>query len=161
MNNAIKLAKFFEEELASSLGEVVLSKDKLGKYLLFGTYLVVPIHGGFYKVLSTKHGVPLEFSSLKNATSWCILHNAGNYHGANRIQTLDLKLCSTNIDLAIHKKLAKVASSAFNKEIYIVKLQEDAYKRRIILQEINNYINTSKKIQESNFRKKDPKFNYL
>lgn len=160
MNNAIKLARFFEEELASSLGEVVLSKDKLGKYLLFGNYLVVPTNGGFYKVLSTKHEAPLEFSSLKNATSWCVLHNSGNYHGANRIQSLDLKLCSTNIDLAIHKKLAKVASSAFNKEIYTVKLQEDAYKRRIILQEINNYINTSKTIQESNFRKKDPNFNY-
>lgn len=160
MNNAIKLAKFFEEELTSSLGEVILSKDKLGKYLLFGNYLIVPIASGFYKVFSTKHDTPLEFSSLKNATSWCVLYNAGNYHGANRIQTLDLKLCSTNIDLAIHKKLAKGASSDFNKEIYTVKLQEDTYKRRLIIREINNYINTSKQIQESNFRKKDPNFNY-
>lgn len=160
MNNATKLARFFEEELATSIEEVLVSRDKLGKYTLFGNYLIIPLSGGYFKVFTTRGPGPLEFSTLKNATSWCILHNAGKYGEADRIQMLDLKLCSANTDLAIHKKLARGAENAFSKHIYTVKLQEDTHKRRQIIQEINNYINTSKQIQESNFQKKDPKFNY-
>lgn len=160
MTNALKLADFFDSELHSDLNEILVTKDAKGKYMLFGKYFIVPITNGHFKVFIIGHNSPVEFSTLKNATSWCVLHNSGKQFEANRIEALDLKLCSMNVDIAIHKKLARTSIDSFNKLIYTIKLQEDTHKRRLIVQEINNYINTSKRIQEDNFRKKDPNFNY-
>lgn len=160
MTDAAKLANFFDLEVHSELNEVMVTKDNKGKYMLFGKYYIVPINNGHFKVFALGYSSPIEFSTLKNATSWCILHKAGRQYDANRIESLDLKLCSMNVDIAIHKKLARNAVTTFDKVIYAIKLQEDTIKRRLIIQEINNYINTSKRIQEDKFRKKYPNFNY-
>lgn len=160
MNKVKKLANFIESELSSELKEVLVTQDNTGTYYLFGKYVIIN-NLTYYKVYCLNSTDRLDFSSLKAATAWCILHNAGKYSEANILQKLDLKLTSIAVDIAVHKNIIKKSKNSFTTSISAIKLQEDTFKRRMILSELNNYINSSKRIQDKNFLKKDSKFNYL
>ena len=62
--------------------------------------------------------------------------------------------------LGIQKKI-KSSNDVASKLIYTIKLQEDNFCRRQTLQEIKNYINNSRALQEQKFRAKAPKINYV
>lgn len=157
---AIKLAKFLDNELSSELQEVMFTTDNTGKYYLFGKYVIINV-SRLCKVYCLKNEHKLEFLSLKNATAWCILDNAGKYQDARRVETLDLKLSSIDIDIAAHKNKIKSSQSHFISLISLTKLQQDNYKRRMIVSELSNYINNSKQIQDRNFRIKDSKIKHV
>jgi hypothetical protein len=58
--------------------------------------------------------------------------------------------------------MVKNAENIENKWIYIIKLEEDTYKKKMMLTEINSYINTSKMLQANRFsQKKQPVFSRL
>jgi hypothetical protein len=156
--NAIKLAKFVNEELQTNLKESLITKDSFGQYYLFGEYAIIRSKKYYTVSCSDK---TLLFSSLKTATAWCVLDHAKKYFDANRVEALDLKLCSIAVDIAVHKNMIRNAQKDSEKIISIIKLQEDNYKRKTILNELEVYINSSKKIQDRNFLKKESKFNYL
>lgn len=158
--NAEKLKDLVKTGLASGLEELLLTTDNTGKYYLFGKYVILN-HKNIFKVYCLKTGCKLEFSSLKNATAYCILENAGKYKDARRIEQLDLKLSSINIDIAVHKNIIKRARSNFTSMVSLTKLQQDNYKRKIIITELTCHIDNSKRIQENNFKAKDSKFKYL
>lgn len=155
-----KLIRLFDAEFNTSLRNVLLSQDNSGKYYLFGKYAIVN-HGYYYKVYCINSGDIVEFSSLKNATAYCVLENAGKRIDARRVMNLDLKLSSIDVDIAIHKNKLKNSTDDFSSRVSIIKLQEDTYKRRVMLAELNDYINTSKKIQDNNFKSKDCKIKHL
>lgn len=161
MTNATKLAKFINSGLDSDIQEILVTKESSSKYTLFGKYSIVFNKRGFYAVFSTNTMTLHEFSSLKIAMTWCVLHHLSKYSDCHRLAKLDLKLCSIAIDIAVHKKKIKSSTDAAYKVIYIIKLQEDNYRRRQTLQEIKNYINNSRVLQEQKFRSKAPKINYL
>ena len=158
--NVGKLASFVDDELSSELQEVIFAKDTSGKYYLFNKYIIVKLKN-VYKVFCIQDNDRLEFTSLKNAAAWCILYNAKKYRDARRIHTLDLKLSSIDVDIAVHRNKIKSSSSDFTTLISITKLQQDTYKRRQILIELANYVNVSKLIQDNNFRTKDSKIKHL
>lgn len=160
MTNIAKLAKFFDNEFNTSLRNVLLSHDSSGKYYLFGKFAIVQ-HRHFYKVYCVQSGDIFDFSSLKNATAYCVLENAGKRMDARRVMNLDLKLSSIDVDIAVHKNKLKTSTDNFITLVSITKLQEDTYKRRVILAELNDHINNSKKIQDNNFRSKDSKIKHL
>lgn len=162
MSNVSKLAKFFDGEINSEIKELVVTDDSKGTYTFYGKYLIKMFPGGQYKavVLDTKEIA--EFSVLKNAVSWCTLHNAKLYKEARRLAYLDLKLSSLRVDTAIHRQLLKNATNSDGKLLYAIKVQEDTHRHRQVVQEINTYINNSKSIQASKFAKtKQPNFRYL
>ncbi len=160
MTDATKLAYFISDELSSDLQEVMLTKDSSGKYYLFGKYVIVR-RNNLYKVCCLKDTYVYDFCSLKTATAWCVLDNAGKHTEARRIENLDLRLSSIDVDIAVHKNKIKNSNNNFNTLISITKLQHDTQKRRYILSELSYYINNSKKIQDKNFRTKDSKIKHL
>jgi len=157
MTNITKLAQFFDNQLKSDVKNVIITcDDRSGVYELFGKYVIDQDALGV-KVRGVTTGSTLySFSTLKNAVSWCTLQNEGRMSDAGRLYYLDSKICSIEFDIAVHKKMLESAS-AQNRLIYRIKLQEDTYKRRIVLKEINSYINSSKRLQDARFSKK-PKF---
>ncbi len=157
-----KLEKFFNRELTSALKDVMIINDGGNNYELFGKYYVSPTPSGYFKVtLKTTHD-EYEFANVRNAVTWCIFDNVKKYSDANRIKDLDLKLCSMEVDLAIHKKMVKNTKDTNNKWIYIIKLQEDTLKKKMMLNEMSSYINTSKIIQAQKFSKtKKPGFSHM
>ena len=161
MTNAIKLANFIDSGLDSSISEILVTKEHAGRYTLFNKYSIVLNKRGFYTVFSSKTMSLNEFSSLKIATTWCVLDHLGRYSEGRRLEHLDLKLCSIAIDIAVHKKKIKSSNDVASKLIYTIKLQEDNFCRRQTLQEIETYINNSRALQEQKFRAKAPKINYV
>ena len=156
MTNITKLAQFFDNELKSDVKNVIITCDRSGVYELFGKYVINQDSLGF-KVRGITTGSTLYlFSTLKNAVSWCTLQNEGRMSDAGRLYYLDSKICSIEFDIVVHKKMLESASEQ-NRLIYRIKLQEDTYKRRAVLKEINSYINSSKRLQDVRFSKK-PKF---
>ena len=157
MTNINKLAQFFDNQLKSDVKNVIITcDDRSGVYELFGKYVINQDSLGF-KVRGVTTGSALySFSTLKNAGTWCTLQNEGRISDAGRLYYLDSKICSIEFDIAVHKQMLESAS-AQNRLIYRIKLQEDAYRRRVVLKEINSYINSSKRLQDVRFSKK-PKF---
>lgn len=159
MMNAKALSKFVTDELNTEIQEVVFSRDSQGKYYLFGKFVIVQDRG-LYKVYCLADRNKLEFSSLKNATAWCVLRNSGDRVGPARIYNLDLKLSSIDTDIVVQKNKIKKAKNSFAGMISITKLQEDVYKRRTILSELSYYVNQSKRIQNSKFNTKNSKIRH-
>lgn len=159
MIDVTKLENFVNTELTSSLKEVLVTKDASGKYYLFNKYIIIQNKNN-YNVYSSNPTLKLEFTSLKNATAWCIFDNAGKYKDARRVETLDLRLSSIDVDIAVHKNKIKTSKNNYITLISLTKLQQDTYKRRIIVSELTNYIDNSKRIQDSNFATKGSKIKY-
>lgn len=153
MRNASKLEKFFDRQLNSDLKDVIITRDKTGVYDLYGKYMIEQDAFGFFAVRSTATSLRSSFSSLKTAMCWCVLHNEGMHNQASRIKELDSKIVSIQFDLAVHKKLFKNARPD-NKLIFQIKIQEDTYKRKQALKELDSYINSSKSIQTRKFGNK-------
>ena len=154
--SAVKIARFVNTRLTNDVQQVLFTKDDSGKYYLFGKYIIANIKN-IYKVYSVNDDRRFEFSSLKNATAWCVLTNASKYMDARRIEMLDLKLSSIDVDIAVHKNKIKTSTTDFNILVSITKLQEDTYKRRMILSELTYYLDNSKRIQNDKFNTKDSK----
>lgn len=148
MNAVTKLSKFFDDELQSSIKDVLITKDGMGRLTLFGEYFITPTDK-YVKVRGKR--LSLEFSNVKNALAYVTLHHAGKYSEANRIQHLDLSLCSVNLDLAVHRNILKSKTDTSSKMIYLIKVQEDTIKRRRIVNEIKSHINSSVRLQGSKF----------
>ncbi len=152
----MKLAKidhFFERELKSEIQNILVFKNTNNTYTLFGKYVISANSNGFYKVISTDNHP--EFTSIRNATVWCTLHNAKKYKEANIIKSLDLKFSSIAFDIVVHKALLNKHKDTDFEVVYLLKLQDDLYKRKSIIKELETYVKLSKEIQLRNFTKKE------
>lgn len=143
-----KLEKYFNKAVANIAKPVLITKDPTGIYRLFGKYIIIE-NNDAYQVECATQRKTLTFSTLKNAMSWCTLDHEGLISESARLCILDTKLCSIEFDIAIHKKLLKTSNTLIRQ----IKLQEDTYKRRAIIKEINYYINSSKTLQYKKFNK--------
>lgn len=145
-----KIASFFEETLSSRIKDLVVVSGP-NEYELFGRFR---IHARDYHTYVTYDNITKEskeFSALRYAASWCTLVNANKYLESRRLCSLDLKLCSILVDIAIHRKMLKTASTPEERILYSNKLQEDSYKKKVVLQEMQTFINSSKTLQASKF----------
>jgi hypothetical protein len=158
MLHATKLAKFFNKELKDIM-RVMIVAGPTG-YELFGRFKIESNNSYFY-VLDIQYNEKVELSSLKNAVAWCILADCGKYHQSRRLHILDLKLSSLNIDTTIHRKKLKSANTDYDRLLYKIKLQEDFYKRKLVIDEIDTYVKNSKTLHNTKMNpKKQPIFKY-
>jgi hypothetical protein len=161
MKNVVKLAKFFDEELNSTLSEVLVTKYQFGEYGLFGKYLVKLTPAGWYKVVVLKNKDAHEFTTLRNAVTWCTLQHADLGKQARRLQQLDAKLSSLQVEITLHKNMSRTSTNVYTKQMYRMKLQEDTFQKKQVVNEINSFINSSMMIQARKFDKsKERKFTY-
>jgi len=148
--NVKKIAAFLEESLSHKIKDLIVASGP-NSYDLFGRFR---IHSPDYQthiVYDNLTKETREFSALRYAASWCTLVNSNRYMESRRLCSLDLKLCSIQVDLAIHKKMLKTASTPEERILYSNKLQEDSYKRKVVLQEMQTFINSSKTLQAKKF----------
>lgn len=154
-----KLARFFDQELEEAKKFLIVSNN--GVYELFGRFKIEP-KKTYFLVTDFKTKETVEFSSLKYAVAWCILLDGEKHVDSRRLHTLDLKLCSLYTDIAVHRKMLKSANDSDAKLLYKIKLQEDSFKKKTVIKEIDTYINNSKTLQGKKFTvKKERNFRYL
>lgn len=157
-NQVSKIAKFFDTELTDALRILIVAGPD--GYELFGRFRIESKNTSFY-VSDIRCNEKIELSSLKHAVAWCVLADGGKYHQSRRLHVLDLKLHSLTIDSAIHRKMLKAATTDGDRILYKIKLQEDYYRKKLVLNEISTYINNSKTLHtiKMNVRKR-PIFKY-
>jgi hypothetical protein len=142
---ASKLAKFFDKEI-KDVSKMLIVAGPTG-YELFGRFKIEP-NDSYFFVSDIQYNEKVELSSLKNAVAWCILADCGKYHQSRRLHFLDLKLISLATDTSMHRKKLKSANTDYDKLLYKIKLQEDYYKRKVVINEIDSYIKNSKNLHE-------------
>jgi hypothetical protein len=152
MNNRVsKIAKFFNKEINDAMKLLIVAGPT--GYELFGRFKIQSINSCFY-VSDIQHNDRLELSSLKHAVAWCVLADGGKYYQSRRLHLLDLKLSSLNTDTTIHRKLLKTAITDSDRLLYKIKLQEDYYKRKLVIAEIDTYVKNSKTLHEVKMKPK-------
>jgi hypothetical protein len=158
MKTISKLANFFDKAIKVDARQALITGSN-GEYTVYGRYYIKPLNGDYQVYdINTKESIIL--SSLKHAMTWCTLTDCKQHNQAKRLEALDLKLISIKLDMAIHKKLVKLSTSD-NRLVYSIKLQEDSYRKKAVVSEIDQLINKSKTLQELRFQKPKPnKFSY-
>lgn len=152
-----KFEKFLQREMTDALTDVIVLADKDGSYELFGKYAIYPLKSGNFKVRDLETEKTHIFSNVKNAVTWCTFDHVQKMHEANRIKDLDSRLSSIEVDIAVHQRMVSLAKDANSKWLYINKYREDILKKRMLANELNSHINTSKMIQAQKFsRTKGP-----
>lgn len=158
MKSVTKLSRFFDKAIREEAKHLLITCVG-GEYNVFGRFRIKPT-GNEYKVDDIVLRQTVMFSSLKNALTWCTLTDCKKYKNSSRLVALDLKLISLELDISVHKKKIK-STLDNNRSVYITKLQEDTYRKRLILAEMEELIKQSKRLQEDRFHKvKQQKFNY-
>lgn len=156
--SASKLARFFDKELKDASKKMIVVGPT--GYELFGRFKIESNDSHFF-VSDIQCNEKVELSSLKHAVAWCTLADSGKHQQSRRLHFLDLKLSSLATDTMIHRKKLKTAESDYDKLLYKIKLQEDFYKRKLVLREIESYIKNSKTLHQVKMNpRKQPIFKY-
>lgn len=153
MKTIANISHFFEYELSSTLKDILITRDEKGTLYLFNEYRIVRKSKNVFVVYGKN--IIEEFMSIKNALAFAILKYNKNYTVAERIKFLDISLCSIDLDVEIHRNMLKNKTSDDEKLLYSIKLSEDLNKKRAILKEIKNHINSSIELQTKKFTRKN------
>jgi hypothetical protein len=155
---AAKLARFFNEEFKDT-SKILIVAGQTG-YELFGRFKI-EFNNSYFCVSDINSNKKVELSSLKHAVTWCILTDSSKHDQSQRLHLLDLKLSSLSMDTMIHRNKLKSAITDSNRLLYKIKLREDSYKRKLVIQEIDTYIKNSKILYTMKTNpKKQPIFKY-
>jgi len=127
-------------------------KQEDGSYHLFGQYLITKDSCQLYVVryLKDLDLVPVKFSQLKYAVTWCVFHKNKKYKDLSKIAELDEVLDSLQAIIQHHKQL--VERNTENKLIYLAKLSENKIKRKQAQKTMDNYVSYSKSWQDKTFK---------
>lgn len=148
-----KITTFLSKELFHNMKDVAIFKNDDGTYEFFNRYNITESKDG-YVVQLKYNSVTKNFSSLKNAVTWCIFENRNKFDRASRIEHLDRMLGGTELSIDLHKRLIKKASTVESKLIYLAKLSEEQIQRKNMLKEMAFYISESKQWQTQKFATK-------
>jgi hypothetical protein len=138
--------------LATQIKDIFIVEEYDGTYNLFGTYIIRP-ENGLYKVSIPRdpYFAEIDFSSLQYAVTWCVFEKSRKNKENKRVYELDRYIGALDVAIAQHSKLLKKRAIP-DKYIYIAKLAEDKYKKRLALKELSTYTALSKYIQTKKFK---------
>jgi hypothetical protein len=148
-----KLTKTIPDSELKRLSELSIVQGPDGSYFLFNKYSIKK-NNGYYIVEIDRIASTISFNLLKNAVAWCTYDKRNNIYETNRIYNLDNKLSSIDAAILVHQKLAKKAKNLEEKLIYLAKLGEEKMEKKQILEELDNYVASSKIWQDKQFNMK-------
>jgi len=141
-----------KSNLEKKIKDIFIVEEYDGTYNLFGMYIIRP-ENGIFKVSmpSDPYFSEMDFSSLQYAVTWCVFEKSRKNKENKRVYELDRYIGALDVAIAQHTKLLKKRSIP-DKYIYIAKLAEDKYKKRLALKELSTYTALSKYIQTNKFK---------
>lgn len=140
-----------KRDIVNKIQDLLIVREDDGSYNLFGKFTIARNELGYY-VIQTSVEETLDFSSLKHAVTWCVFNKNKKFKEIKRIHELDTLMGSLDVAIAQHKKLAEKASDRESKEIYLAKLIEEKRKKRLLNEEIDEYVQISKYMQNKQFQ---------
>ena len=149
-----RLERMIPSKEMESLQDLIIFQETDGSYQLFNKYSIQKKTDNEYEVSVLTSDKRLYFNSLKNATAWCIFDKRDKFYETRRIEELDSKLGSLEVDIQIHQKLYRAAKTEDAQLIYVAKLSENRLRKKIMQEELAAYTADSKNWQERRFRVK-------
>jgi hypothetical protein len=141
--NSIK--KILDPNTVNSIKKFVIIQEKNG-YRVFEKYIITKYPQGF-KVVQLYNDTDYTFLTLKNALTWCTLHNKNKMVEAQRVKFLDTQLNGLSISTSLLEKYARKTKETDKKFIYLNKIIENKLKHNALLAEMFNLSETAKKYQ--------------
>jgi len=148
-----KLGEILKKEMIKELQHLYIKQDSYGTYTLFNAYVIKQDNNNYFQVTNKHWEHTKTFSSIRNAVSFTVLHKH-NTTTAKAVEMLDGKLSSVDVELKMHKILLDKAKDLDTYFIYQTKLENDQAKKKLILKELHQHINSSKRFQDSLFEQK-------
>jgi hypothetical protein len=152
-NKQVKVEKFLENQLFGKRNKttdmIVLPIDN-NSYILFGKYAALK-KDNHYSLLIDDNDQEKVFGTLKTAVTWCVFKELKKAMECKKIEQLDFKLSSLEIDLLQKNKILNSSKDDKFRDIYLTKIEEDNLKKKILLKQLNRYINISKEWQTKKF----------
>jgi hypothetical protein len=133
------------------LQDLVIFRENDGTFNLFGKYIITKVSAIECTVTAPSSGLFLSFSSLRNATAWCIMDKREKLYEARRIKELDSTLTGIDVGLIQHQNLLKKAKTSNDQLIYFAKLTEERLKKKRVVEELNGYVINTKMWQTKRF----------
>ena len=141
-----------KQAFIKDIKELFIVREDDGSYNIFGTYIIKKSNDLYFVSMIDEPGnIPLDFSSLKYAVTWCVFDKNQKNRENKRLCELDRYIGSLNVNIAQHEKMAKKATLP-DKLIYVAKLNEENLKKRKSLQELEQYLSVSKYLQTNKYR---------
>ena len=141
-----------KEKILNNLKDIVIIQDSDGSYKLFNRYCITKTTDEFTVTVNTSYTTH-SFSTLRNATIWCVADKRNQIYAANRIRDLDRKLGSLDADINVYSNLIKRNKKIDDKLIFLTKLDEARSRKNDLTAELNGYVISSKIWQTKQFQK--------
>ena len=141
--NSIK--KILDPNTVNSIKKFVIIQEKNG-YRVFEKYIITKYSQGF-KVTQLHNDTEHTFLTLKNALTWCTLHNKNKIVEAQRVKFLDTQLNGLSVSTSLLERYMKKTRENDKKFIYLNKIIENKLKHNVLLKEILTLSETAKKYQ--------------
>lgn len=145
-----------KHNLKKKIKELFITREDNGSYSLFGRYNINRDHMGSYQVTLHGENYKVEFSSLKNAVTYCVFNQHNKQKDGQRVLDLDELVSSLDFNIEQTTKMYKKANEP-RKDILGAKLTEAKFKKKLALKEIESYINMSKYWQMKKFEENQQK----
>lgn len=150
-----KLEHFLTKEFANLKEVVFLKVDDC--YQLFNRYSINKnTQGEFVLHIDNRNDI-YTFNNLQHAVVWCIYDKQSKYVDIKKIHYLDNKLGSLETSIQLYKRLLSQAKNNDDRDLYLIKLNENSIKKKQAQREMNTYIRLSKIWQNKKFLEKQPK----
>lgn len=144
------LTRMLDNQNFSKLTDTVIFQNPDKSVELFGKYKIILVNS-MYVATKMHTFTEIAFYSLKNAVTWATLDRRNRVIDAKKVIELDLLLLGTSENLRIHRHLAKNAKTLESTALFATKVTEDEFKKKLILEELEEFINNSRDWQIKRF----------
>jgi hypothetical protein len=151
-NKEAKVEKFLTKQLTTTnnTSNILLLQVDDNNHILFGKYAITKENNS-YVLRMDNDDKERTFSTLKTAVTWCVFNERKKTVECKQIEQIDCKLSSLEIDILQKTKVLNNTKDEKFKYVYISKIEEDNMKKKILLKQLNRFINISKAWQDKKF----------
>jgi len=151
-NKKVKVEKFLTKQLTTTnnTSNILLLQVDDNNHILFGKYAITKENNS-YILRMDNDDKERTFSTLKTAVTWCVFNERKKTVECKQIEQIDCKLSSLEIDILQKTKVLNNTKDEKFKFVYISKIEEDNMKKKILLKQLNRFINISKAWQDKKF----------
>jgi hypothetical protein len=151
-NKKAKVEKFLTKQLTTTnnTSNILLLQVDDNNHILFGKYAITKENNS-YVLRMDNDDKERTFTTLKTAVTWCVFNERKKTVECKQIEQIDCKLSSLEIDILQKTKVLNNTKDEKFKFVYISKIEEDNMKKKILLKQLNRFINISKAWQAKKF----------
>jgi hypothetical protein len=151
-NKEAKVEKFLTKQLTTNnnTSNILLLQVDDNNHILFGKYAITKENNS-YVLRMDNDDKERTFSTLKTAVTWCVFNERKKTVECKQIEQIDCKLSSLEVDILQKTKVLNNTKDEKFKYVYISKIEEDNMKKKILLKQLNRFINISKAWQDKKF----------